>query len=249
MPADALRHGPDIARLAALVGDPARANMLTALMAGKALTAGELAREASVTPQTASSHLARMEEARLLVRRKQGRHRYFALAGPDVAAMLESMMGVAAAAGHGRTRTGPREPAMRDARVCYDHLAGGHAVEMLDALERRGAVVADGEELTLTDEGAVLFEGFGIDLAVLRRARRPVCRACLDWSERRFHLGGALGAAVLAALFERAWARREDGTRVVRFTNAGLAQFRETFVAGGGCTLPWRSDETVLPSQ
>ena len=115
MPDDALRHGPDIARLAALVGDPARANMLTALMAGKALTAGELAYEAGVTPQTASSHLARMEEAGLLVRRKQGRHRYFALAGAEVARMLESMMGVAAA-GHGRTRTGPREPAMREAR-------------------------------------------------------------------------------------------------------------------------------------
>ena len=230
MPADALRHGPDIARLAALVGDPARANMLTALMAGKALTAGELAREAGVTPQTASSHLARMEGAGLLVRRKQGRHRYFALAGPDVAAMLEGVMGVAAAAGHGRTRTGPREGAMRDARVCYDHLAGGHAVEMLDALERRGAVATEGDELTLTDEGAVLFEGFGIDLAVLRRARRPVCRACLDWSERRFHLGGGLGAAVLTALTDRGWARREDGTRVVRFSNSGMASFREAFV-------------------
>ena len=230
MPDDALRHGPDIARLAALVGDPARANMLTALMAGRALTAGELAHEAGVTPQTASSHLARMEEAGLLVRRKQGRHRYFALAGPEVASMLEAMMGVAAAGGHGRTRTGPREPAMRDARVCYDHLAGGHAVEMLDALERRGAVVADGDELTLTGEGAALFEGFGIDLAVLRRARRPVCRACLDWSERRFHLGGGLGAAVLTALTDRGWARREDGTRVVRFSNSGMAQFREAFV-------------------
>ena len=226
-----MRHGPDIAPLAALVGDPARANMLTALMSGKALTAGELAREAGVTPQTASSHLARMEEAGLLVRRKQGRHRYFALKGDEVARMMEAMMGVAASSGRTRTRTGPREPAMRDARVCYDHLAGSHAVDMLGTLTARGIFAEDGEDLILTDDGTVLFETFGINLAILRKARRPLCRSCLDWSERRFHLGGSLGAAVLTTLYDQGWAKREDGTRVVRFTNAGLARFRDAFVA------------------
>lgn len=226
----AMRHGPDIARLAALVGDPARANMLTVLMGGQALTAGELAREAGVTAQTASSHLARMEEAGLLARRAQGRHRYFALAGDEVARLLEGMMGVAAAAGHRRARPGPREPALRDARVCYDHLAGAQAVAMLDGLLERGAVREDGGALILTDEGAVLFERFGVAVATLRRGRRPLCRACLDWSERRFHLGGGLGAATLACLQDRGWARREMGSRVVRFTNSGLARFREAFV-------------------
>ena len=123
---------------------------------------------------------------------------------------------------------------MRDARVCYDHLAGTQAVAVLDAMIDRGAVeeVIDAEgdaDLVLTDDGATLFEGLGIDLATLRQARRPVCRACLDWSERRFHLGGGLGAAVLTTLYDRGWAKREDGTRVVRFTNSGLAQFRDTF--------------------
>ena len=229
-----MKHGPDIAHVAALIGDPARANMLTALMGGQALTASELAREGGVTAQTASSHLAKMAEAGLLVRRKHGRHRYFALAGDEVGRMLEAMMGVAAASGQARTRTGPKEPAMRDARVCYDHLAGTQAVAVLDALIARGAVeeVADAAgdaDLVLTDAGATLFERFGIDLPTLQQARRPVCRACLDWSERRFHLGGGLGAAVLTALYDRGWAKREDGTRVVRFTNSGLAQFRDMF--------------------
>lgn len=224
-----MKHGPDIARVAALIGDPARANMLIALMGGQALTAGELAREAGVTAQTASSHLSKMVETDLLVRRSQGRHRYFALAGDEVGRMLETMMGVAASSGQRRTRTGPKEPALREARVCYDHLAGAKAVELLDALTARGAIEAEGCDLALTDAGAVLFERLGIDLAILRRARRPICRACLDWSERRFHLGGGLGAAVLAALHERGWAKREDRSRVVRFTNSGTAAFREAF--------------------
>ena len=182
-----------------------------------------------MTAQTASSHLARMEDAGLLVRRRQGRHRYVALASGDVARMLEAMMGLAAAAGHRRVRPGPREPALREARICYDHLAGGQAVAMLDALRREGAVVEDGGGLELTDPGAQMFERFGLDLATLRRARRPLCRACLDWSERRHHLGGALGAAVLGLVRDRGWARREEGSRAVRFTNGGMARFRDAF--------------------
>ncbi|MDT0684164.1 winged helix-turn-helix domain-containing protein [Roseicyclus sp. F158] len=224
-----MRHGPDIAPIAALVGDPARAAMLTALMDGGALTAGELAREAGVTAQTVSGHLTKMEEAGLLVRRKQGRHRFVALAGDEVGRMLEAMMGVAAASGQTRTRTGPKEPALREARVCYDHLAGGLAVGLLRTLIERGAILEEDEDLTLTDDGATCFERFGIDLPTLRRARRPVCRACLDWSERRFHLGGGLGAAMLEQLYARGWAKRKAGTRVIRFSNSGMAQFRDRF--------------------
>jgi DNA-binding transcriptional ArsR family regulator len=224
-----MRNGPDIAPIAALVGDPARAAMLTALMDGRALTAGELAQEAGVTAQTASGHLLKMEEAGLLMRRKQGRHRYVALASDEVGRMLEAMMGVAAASGQTRTRTGPKEPALREARVCYDHLAGGLAVALLRTLIAQGTIIEDDESLALTDDGAMRFEQFGIDLPTLRSARRPVCRPCLDWSERRFHLGGGLGAAMLSELYARGWAKRELGSRAVRFTNSGMAQFQETF--------------------
>lgn len=224
-----MRLGPDISLIASLVGDPARANMLTALMDGRALTAGELAHEAGVTAQTASGHLAKMEEAGLLVRRKQGRHRYVALSGPEVGQMLEAMMGVAALTGPKRTRTGPKEPALRDARVCYDHLAGSHAVALLDALTLSNSLATHGDDLLLTDKGARLFEDFGIDIDTLRKARRPTCKTCLDWSERRFHLGGGLGAALLNELYARKWAKREEGTRVVRFTRDGLQNFERTF--------------------
>lgn len=134
-----------------------------------------------------------------------------------------------------QNRRGGRAPAPGRAsppcetRVCYDHLAGSHAVDMLSSLTARGIFAEDGEDLILTDDGTVLFETFGINLAALRRSRRPLCRSCLDWSERRFHLGGSLGAAVLTILYDRGWAKREDGTRVVRFTNSGLTSFRETF--------------------
>src|SRR5580693_4120809 len=135
-----MKEGPAIAPVAALAGDPARANMLAALLAGKALTASELANEAGVTVQTASSHLSKLEGGGLIAGVKQGRHRYFRLADSDVADMLEKMMGVAARAGHLRTRPGPGDPAMRHARVCYDHLAGEMGVAMFDALSRKGHI-------------------------------------------------------------------------------------------------------------
>src|ERR1700729_4512187 len=125
-----MKAGPDIAMIAALVGDPARANMLTALMTGRALTASELAHEAGVTPQTASSHLAKLEAGGLIEQEKQGRHRYFRLSGPDVAGLLEVIEGVAARAGHMRVRMGPKDPALRRARIWYDHLAGYFGVQL-----------------------------------------------------------------------------------------------------------------------
>ena len=222
--------GPDIATVAALLGDPARANMLTALVAGQALTAGELAREAGVTAQTASSHLARLTDGGLIVPKAQGRHRYYALSGDDVAAVLEGLMGLADRAGHRRTRTGPKEPALRNARVCYDHLAGDLGVALLDALvsEGRIAEAADGQ-LTLTPEGERFVAGLGIDPAAIAGSRRPLCKACLDWSVRRSHLAGALGAALLDRLYALGWAKRISGTRVVSFSPEGLAMFRRTF--------------------
>src|ERR1700750_2549216 len=148
-----MKAGPDIAMIASLVGDPARSNMLTALMTGRALTAGELAQEAGVTPQTASSHLAKLEAGGLVEQEKQGRHRYYRLSDPDVAAVLEGLEGLAARAGHMRVRTGPKDPALRHARVCYDHLAGDLGVQMLDAMTRRQFVRRNKNEISLTTAG------------------------------------------------------------------------------------------------
>lgn len=222
-----MKDGPVIASVAALLGDPARANILTALMDGRALTVSELAEAAGVTIQTASGHLAKLGAANLLAAEKQGRHRYYRLSGPDVAQVLEALMGLAQRTGAVRVRTGPKDAALRAARVCYDHLAGERGVELLDCLKRQG-VVAGERDLVLTDRGRQFFETFGIDVARLEKGRRPLCRSCLDWSERRSHLGGALGAAILSRLIERRWVRRGDG-RVLTFTPDGLREFAAAF--------------------
>jgi DNA-binding transcriptional ArsR family regulator len=225
-----MRNGPDIARIAALVGDPARAAMLTALMDSQALTASELAIEAGVTPQTASTHLARLAEAGLLRPTQQGRHRYFSIGGREVAAMLEAIMGVAEKRGPSRTRPGPRDQSMRHARACYDHLAGRKAVILMDALRAAGEITEQDGALQLSPKGARRFASLGIDFAAIEAERRPMCRSCLDWSVRRPHLAGALGAAFFARIVELGWARREADSRVVRFSPAGEAAF-ERFVA------------------
>src|SRR5262245_11329553 len=148
-----MKAGPDISLVASLVGDPARANMLTALMSGRALTASELAQEAGITPQTASSHLAKLEAGGLIEPEKQGRHRYYRLTGPDVGHVLEGLAGLAARAGHMRVRTGPKDPALRRARICYDHLAGDLGVQMLDSLRKQRLVRQTKEAIELTGEG------------------------------------------------------------------------------------------------
>ncbi|HVZ92270.1 MAG TPA: helix-turn-helix domain-containing protein [Rhizomicrobium sp.] len=219
-----MKEGPSIAPVAALAGDPARANMLSALIGGKALTAGELAREAGVTAQTASAHLAKLLDGGLVEALRQGRHRYFRLAGPDVAEMLETMMNVAERAGHVRTRTGPRAPELRKARVCYDHLAGEMGVALYDRLTR-ARLLSGGDTPRLTRLGADFAARFGLDLAALESERRPLCRACLDWSMRRHHLAGALGAAMLARVFELKWARRDRMSRAVLFSPDGERAF------------------------
>jgi DNA-binding transcriptional ArsR family regulator len=224
-----LKEGPNIAPVAALAGDPARANMLAALLGGKALTASELAAEAGVTAQTASSHLAKLEGGGLVARTTQGRHRYFRLAGEDVAALMESLMGVAARAGHLRARPSPRDPAMRKARVCYDHLAGEMGVRLYDSLfARRCFAVRDGR-LSLSRGGCNLVEEMGIGIDGLVRNRRPLCRGCLDWSMRREHLAGALGAAFLDRFYALGWAARDRASRAVLFSPSGERAFDKLF--------------------
>src|SRR5215510_13976655 len=193
-----MKEGPDISIVAALIGNPACANMLMALLAGPALTATELAQEAGLSLSTVSGHLDRLEKAALVAVERQGRHRYFRLADPDVAHALEALMPVATRAGHMRVRTGPRDPELRRARSCYDHLAGDLAVKTFDRLIDRKLLARRGEELHLTDSGRRFFAKRGIDVDGLTQGgRRALCRCCLDWSERRYHLGGTLGAAIL----------------------------------------------------
>jgi DNA-binding transcriptional ArsR family regulator len=222
-----MKDGPNITKIAALIGDHARAEVLTALMSGMALTATELADIAGVTKQTISAHLSKLVDAGLLAVEAQGRHRYFRLAGEDVAQLLESLMGVAFRTGALRLRSSPREPALRKARVCYDHLAGELGVMVYDSLARRGAFTLDADGVSLTDTGRELVRELGVEPAQLEGQRRVACRTCLDWSERRHHLAGTVAQAMLARFLALGWARRVDGTRVVAFSALGEEKLRE----------------------
>lgn len=224
-----MKEGPRITGIAALIGDRARAEMLTALLGGQALTATELAQVADVTKQTASAHLARLLEASLVAMESQGRHRYFRLADADVAELLESLMGVAYRTGAIRLRSSPRDPALRHARVCYDHLAGDLGVMAFDAFEKRGWLAHGRGGLGLSRGGERFCRDLGIDLEEAKAGRRPLCRLCLDWSARRHHLAGQVGARLLDRCYELGWAKRRKATRIVDFTPRGEREFRRVF--------------------
>lgn len=222
------------AEIAALAGDPARAGMLHALMDGRALTASELAHVAGIAPQTASGHLARMTAVGLLSVEKQGRHRYHRLASPAVAQMMESIMQVASDLAPARRPlcVGPRDAALRAARTCYDHLAGRLGVAVADALVAGGYAELANDAGLVTDAGIELFGRIGIDVDALlarrgNRSPRILCRPCLDWSERRPHLAGAVGAALCMLSLKNGWIRRINGTRAVAITPKGERIFRE----------------------
>jgi hypothetical protein len=184
---------------------------------------------AGVTVQTASGHLTKLSDAGLLTAEKQGRHRYFRLSGADVAQVLEALMGLAQRTGAVRVRTGPKDAALREARICYDHLAGEAGVTLFNGLTARNYLEhSEQDALQLTSEGREFFSGLGLELKPLESKRRPLCLHCLDWSERRHHLGGALGAAVLDMMLERNWLRREQG-RALHFTPAGRQEFSRHF--------------------
>lgn len=221
-----MNGSPNIARLGALIGDPARATMLTALMSGRALTAGELAREAGITIQTASSHLAKLEQGRLLRLRKQGRHKYFALYSDEVAWVLEGLMALTPRSAQPRVWVGPKDKALRQARVCYNHLAGDKGVQLYDSLLAKGYITKVDGTLRLSHAGEQFAEQFGIDLNALRAKKTPLCRECLDWSERRSHLAGSLGRAFFSRFEALRWLQRDQDTRAVRFTRKGEADFR-----------------------
>jgi DNA-binding transcriptional ArsR family regulator len=213
--------------IAAAIGEPTRARMLYCLMDGRARTSSELAAVAEVTPSTASVHLQRLKSQRLVRLHAQGKHRYYSLGGPDVAAVLESL-GVLAGGSHARFMPGT-PPRLRGARTCYDHIAGTLGVMLHDAFESRAwlSPSAAGEPAyDLTPEGIRSFEALGIDIEAARSQRRRFAFACLDWSERRSHLGGALAAAFLQMALDREWVIRDRGSRALVITRAGQRSMR-----------------------
>ncbi|MDO1581487.1 ArsR/SmtB family transcription factor [Rhizobium oryzicola] len=216
-----IASGNAIAEIAHLIGDPARANMLLALMGGQALTAGELAFHGHVTAQTTSGHLSKMAEAGLIAMEKQGRHRYYRLASPDIAAAVHALMSVAAVGPKRHRPVGPRDEALRLARTCYDHMAGRLALAVADALvDHAYLLMADGAAL-VTEEGRRFFCDLGVDVDWSSSANRPLCRCCLDWSERRSHLAGRLGAALLQRLLDLNWLTRVPESRALAFSRLG----------------------------
>ncbi len=224
------------AQIAALAGDPARVSMLHALMDGRALTAGELARAAGIAPQTASSHLGRLVASGVIAVEKQGRHRYHRLATPTVARMLESIMQVAAELQPpGRTViVGPKDTALRNARTCYDHFAGRLGVALADAMVARGFVELQSDAGIVSDGGIAFLSGIGIAIEpsqtrITKKSGRVLCRPCLDWSERRPHLAGVIGAAICKHGLDNGWVRRSPDSRAVLVTPKGNRIFREQF--------------------
>lgn len=218
--------GNTIAGVASLIADPARANMLSALMGGFALTAGELAQVGGVTPQTASGHLMRLVDAEIVSVEKLGRHRYYRLVSSDIAQAIE-LLSAAATSGPSRYhRPGPKDEALRRARTCYDHIAGRLGVALADAMLAHGYVEIMDGVASVTPRGMAFLEDFGVDMV---GKKRPMCRACLDWSERRYHLAGSVGAALLNRSVSLGWVERVSASRSLSITSSGLVGFRERF--------------------
>ncbi len=226
---------PDIARIAGLLADTARAKMLWSLIDGTTRPAGELAYAANISAQSASAHLAKLVDGGLLECEAQGRHRYFRIASAEVAGLIEAMASLGAAS---RPRA-PRPPLpspcvpvqFLHARTCYGHLAGDMAVRILEAMLKRRWLVPDGRDFTLTRMGEEELAGLEVDLAAVHRTRRAFARSCVDLTQRRPHLGGALGDALLDAYVARGWVQRQQRSRVVSITPRGNEGFRQAFGA------------------
>lgn len=229
-----------IAATARLIGDAARANMLAALLGGRALTAGELAAAARITPQTASGHLAQMTAGHLLAVETQGRHRYYRLASGEVAQALQALMALSVEGPRRHHPVGPRDAALRLARTCYDHMAGRLAVAIADALTAQGRVVISDGAAVVTEEGHAFFRALGITPDATS-PRRILCRTCLDWSERRPHLAGRLGAALLCRALEVPWVSRTPDSRALTLTERGEAAIVRIF----DLPLDWRAEQTA----
>ena len=226
----ALPASCDVAAVAALLADPGRTAILSAVLDGRALPAGELARIAGVSPATASAHLARLVDGGLLVAERHGRHRYFRLASESVAHAIETLATVARPRVAATAKEAYVVNGIRFARSCYDHLAGRLGVEVVAALVAREALVYDERGFSPGEAAGKYFGALGVDLDTVtetsRRSRRRLTRECLDWSERRVHLAGALGAALLGSLLEHEWLARVPNGRALQVTNDGRRGFR-----------------------
>jgi DNA-binding transcriptional ArsR family regulator len=221
--------GPIVAEIAALLADPARATMVWALLDGRALAASELAVAARTTPQTASSHLAKLTEAGVLSMTRHGRHRYFRLASPRVTDMID---GIVAVALEKRPRYRPlsrQARALNAARICYDHLAGRLSVDLTDSFVARKYVVLGDDVAEITRAGARFLTEFGIERPTPRSSRRHHCRMCLDWTEGRPHIAGAVGAAITKRCFDLGWLERMSRSHAVLVTPLGRRGFLKTF--------------------
>ncbi|HTK12309.1 MAG TPA: helix-turn-helix transcriptional regulator [Xanthobacteraceae bacterium] len=219
---------PNIAAVAALMADPARACMLAAVLDGRALPAGELAYAAGITAQTASSHLAKLLAGGLFAVETEGRHRYYRLAGPHVADVIERLATIQPAGPVRRKALSPQARELRFARRCYDHLAGEMGVALTRALLQRGYLVAaNDKQFTVTLAGADWFAGLGLDIAALKPSRRGFARQCLDWTEREHHLAGPLGVALMQTLCTASWLRRAKQSRAMQVTPKGRFEFKQ----------------------
>jgi DNA-binding transcriptional ArsR family regulator len=225
-----MTEAPNIARLAAPLADPARARMVTLLMDGRARTVTELGVATGLTKASASEHATTLVDAGLLSARRQGRHKYLCLASPEVARLIEAMMALAQPAPD-RQRYGPRDPALREARLCYNHLAGALGVRLYQSLSARAYLAHVPGGLDLTPAGRDFCRAFGLSDQDLAPDRSVLCRDCLDWSERQSHLGGRLGRLLLSRMESQGWLRRSEGSRVLAVTPTGRAAFAQAFPA------------------
>jgi DNA-binding transcriptional ArsR family regulator len=223
-------ESPNIATLAAPLADPARAVMIAALMDGRARTVTELGAAAGLTKASASEHAAKLIDAGLLKAERQGRHKYLTLASPAVARLIEAMMALANDTPRRMPMPGPRDPALREARLCYNHLAGSLGVRLYQSLSAQGYLAHRPGGLDLTDQGRSFCVAFGLGEADLAPTRAPLCRDCLDWSERQSHLGGRLGRLLLTRMEDLDWLRRREGTRALTITPAGRRGLERAFL-------------------
>ena len=226
-----MTESPNIAALAAALADPVRARMATMLMDGRARTVTELGAATGLAKASASEQVAKLVDAGFLAARRQGRHKYLALASPDIARLVETMMALAGQMPTNAPRTGPRDPSLREARLCYNHLAGRLGVQLYHSFSTRGFLAHAVGGLDLTSEGRAFCLSLGLAPEELMPARTPLCRDCLDWTERQSHLGGRLGRLLLARMEAEDWLRRRPATRALTLTPKGGHAFAQVFPA------------------
>lgn len=220
---------PNISQVASLIADPSRATILMCLMDGRTLPAGELARMAQITPQTASSHLSKLVEGGLLAMESFGRHRYYRLANREVAQALEALTSISPVQKVRSLRESEQTKKLFFARTCYDHLAGEVGVALTESILELKLLTPDESDYKLTEKGKQFFKDFGIDMESWSKKRRHFARQCLDWSERRHHIAGALGAAIADRFFALGWIQRVPGNRSIQITETGKRGLFETF--------------------